>query len=182
MTSPLPSWAAACGVTVCSIRSHRAPQPSIPELRAATFSSCAVRLTISEMRRSPLARASTSRGLMRPTAAFEIILSRSPTSARAVRTAVRMSGLSCRLSTTSCLPAMAAGSLRGIATHSLSRREPIGQQQRSITCSSDVPSCTSGAKISRLRKVKRSIHTNSSRSMREMLRIWSRLVCSVISR
>ena len=131
----------------------------------------------------PLRSCITSRGIIFPAAAREIIRSRSPMSPIMVCRRIRSSLLSTKCCTTSYLDSSSWRSITGIASQLRSSLAPIGDEHLSMTSTREVPSLPAvDAKISRLRKVKRSIQTKEFSSIREMEHMLLSSLCWVCSR
>ena len=138
---------------------------------------------IGAVRLSPLRSCITSRGIIFPAAAREMILSRSPISPMNSCRRIRSSRLSMKCCTTEYLSSSSARSITGIDSQVLNRRAPIGEEHLSITSTSEVPSFPAvDENISRFLNVKRSIHTNDPSSMREIEHMLVSPVCWVCSR
>ena len=126
---------------------------------------------------------STSRGIILPVAALDIILSRSPMLPICSWTAVSFSLLPVKLLTMSYLEFSSFRSTEGIASHPLNSREPIGEQHLSMTSTSATPSPPDeAANNSKFLIVKRSIQTNLLPSILEIEQMFANPVCCVCSR
>ena len=180
ITSPLPNIDAASSARVDLMSSLSFPVSFMPEAilsRASTPVPLHRRLTGSICSRErPSWR--TSRGSILPVDALEMMRSRSPTPRMQSCSSARISALSSSSCTTSYLSSRRDGSIRGIASHSRSNREPIGEQQRSIVSTRLTPSLPALLwKISRLRKVNLSIQTKRFSSIRDMEHMLPRPLC-----
>ena len=137
---------------------------------------------IASTARSATFSCTTSRGVTRPTATFEIIRSKSPICSNCVSNTSFISGSRKKYSTTSSLSSIGLTSFRGNKTQRRSIREPIGDIVLSITFKRLVPSSFIGETNSRLRTVNLSKRTYRSSSMRVSEMICWICVCSVISK
>ena len=190
MTSPFPMAAAASWVNVSVIAlssSEQSPMEAVSSASGAQTPDAVPcpehNFLIGSNWARPRPNWRTSRGMILPVAALEIILSRSPILLIWHWTSFS-SSLSCvKWPTMSYLAFSSFKSSDGIASQPRKRREPIGEQHLSMTLTSDTPSPPADAlKISRLRMVNLSIHTNLSSSMREIEQMLARPVCWVCSR
>ena len=109
----------------------------------------------------------TSRGLILPTATFEIMRSKSPIKAMFCSSNNFKSGCLKKNSTTLSRSLIGFTSLRGNANQRLSIRAPIGLMVLSIMSSSVFPPSFMVPYSSKFRTVNRSNHTNRSSSIRE---------------
>ena len=167
--SPFPKREAGSAIICSPIILLRFSKVSIPSARVASSStpSSRARLFRGPIMESPLKSCITSLGIIFPAAALATIRSKSPTCETSSLTASLFCSKSAKYCTTPCLLSISSLLFRGIASQLLSSRPPCGERLLSITCSRVVPSLPAAEeKISRFLKVKLSIHTKLSLSIR----------------
>ena len=169
MISPFPKAFAGSGNICLPMNSYSSLKSMIPSPNCAVSPPRSRHISFTgSICSSPLLSCTISRGAIFPAAALEIILSRSPMFERCSCIWSIAPELATKLSTVECLFSISAKSLRGIVSQLRSILAPRGDEHLSITSSNDTPSFPAvELKTSRLRKVKRSIHTKLPLSMRE---------------
>ena len=161
MTLPRLVWLGASGLISRSMRSRIRVQGfnCSPRLCNTSHAACWQYCLMGSMACRALLSCTSSRGVMRPTAALDVRRSRSPISSRRSLISSRPSGSRMKCSTTSRRRLMALTSCSGKSTQRRIMRPPIGEMVRSMTSSSDLPSSLMGATSSRLRMVNLSRRT-----------------------
>ena len=124
----------------------------------------------------------SSRGVMRATATFDISRSMSPIISSCCFSSSRPSVSRKKCSTTSRRLLICGTSFSGNSSQRRSSRAPIGDRVRSITESRLLPSSHIESRSSRLRTVNLSRRTYRSSSMRDSAVICPMWVCWVMSR
>ena len=137
-----------------------------PTLLSASFFACSQAVLTGFKACKAVFKATTSRGVTRPTATFEMIRSRSPTLWNESSISSRNSGSRKKYSTISSLSLIGFCSFKGKTTHRFSNRAPIGETVLSITSQRDLPSSCIGYNNSSERTVNLSSRTYFSSSIR----------------
>lgn len=150
------------GTMSCSIRWQRWSQLSRALTRRAScpLGAAVAMASLREgMAWSARRSITTSRGVMRRQAILPTRRSMSPTCLRRSVTCAVREGLAMNSATASCRCRMALTLRRGITSHRLRRREPMGVVERSSMSASELESPRPSLKISRLRMENLSSHT-----------------------
>ena len=144
-----------------------------PILRRLSLSAFRHAFLIGSMAWSAIFNCTTSRGEILPTAAFEMIRSKSPISCNCSSISSLYSGCRKKYSTTSKRSLIGFSSRKGKISHRRRRRPPIGLMVLSMTFSRLIPSSVILSKSSKERTVNLSIRTYRSSSIRDNEVIWA---------